>query len=61
MADADPDFVEVSMVVGAALLGTLGGIAAHAAVDDSPRWRAPLTAGALLIPLTIVWGSAGAW
>ena len=61
MADADPDFVEVSMVVGAALLGTLGGIAAHAAVDDSPQWRAPLTAGALLIPLTIVWGSAHLW
>lgn len=61
MADADPDFIEVSMVVGAALLGTLGGIAAHAAVDDSPEWRAPLTAGALLIPLTIVWGSAHLW
>jgi hypothetical protein len=61
LADADPDFVEVSMVLGAALLGTLGGIAAHAAVDDSPRWRAPLTAGALLVPLTIVWGSAHLW
>jgi hypothetical protein len=61
MADADPDFVEVSMVVGGVLLGTLGGIAAHAAVDDSPGWRAPLTGAALLVPLTIVWGSAGIW
>jgi hypothetical protein len=61
LADADPDFVEASMVVGSLLLGTLGGIAAYAAVDDAPDRRAPLTAGALLIPLTIVWGSAHLW
>jgi hypothetical protein len=61
LADADPDYVEVAVVLGAAVLGTLGGIAAHAAVDDSPEWRTPLTAGALLIPLTIVWGSAHRW
>jgi hypothetical protein len=61
LADADEDFVEVSMLLGAVVLGTLGGLAAHAAVDDSPGWRAPLTAGALLVPLTIVWGSAHMW
>jgi hypothetical protein len=61
LADADPDFVEAGVVVGAVLLGTLGGFAAHAAVDDSPDWRAPLTGGALLVPLTIVWGSAHVW
>jgi hypothetical protein len=61
LADADPDFVEIGTVLGAALLGTLGGFAAYAAVDDAPDWRAPLTAGALLVPLTIVWGSAGDW
>jgi len=61
LADADPDFVEASTVLWAIVLGTLGGFAAHAAVDDSPDWRAPLTAGALLVPLTIVLGSAGVW
>jgi hypothetical protein len=49
------------MLLGAVVLGTLGGVAAYAAVDDSPGWRAPLTAGALLVPLTIVWGSAHMW
>jgi hypothetical protein len=61
LADADEDFVEVSMLLGSVLLGTAGGFAAYAAVDESPNWRAPLTAGALLIPLTIVWGSAHMW
>lgn len=61
LADADEDFVEVSMLLGSVVLGTLGGVAAHAAVDDAPDWRAPLTAGALLVPLTIVWGSAHMW
>jgi hypothetical protein len=60
-ADADDDFVEVAMIGGALVLGALGGIAAYAAVDDAPGWRAPVTAGALLVPLTIVWGSAHAW
>jgi hypothetical protein len=61
LADADEDFVEASMLVGSVLLGTLGGVAAHAAVQNSPDWRAPLTAGVLLVPLTIVWGSAHMW
>ena len=60
-ADADDDFVEVAAISGALLLGTLGGIAAYAAVDDAPQWRVPVTAGALFIPLTIVWGSAHLW
>lgn len=57
LSDADEDWVELSMLLGTVALGTLGGFAAHAAVDDAPGWRAPLTAGALLIPLTFVWGS----
>ena len=61
LSDADDDLVEVSMVLGTIVLGTLGGIAAHAAVDDSPNWRAPLTAGCLLVPLSMVWGSAHVW
>lgn len=61
LADADEDLVEVGMLLGTVALGTLGGFAAHAAVEDSPSWRAPVTAGALLVPLTIVWGSAHAW
>jgi hypothetical protein len=58
LADSDDDLIEVGMVLGTLALGIAGGFAAHAAVDDSPSWRAPLTAGALLLPLTIVWGSA---
>jgi hypothetical protein len=61
LADADPDFVEAGMLLGTVVLGTLAVFAAHGAVDDSPSWRAPLTAGALLVPLTIVWGSAHIW
>jgi hypothetical protein len=57
LADSDDDVIEVGMVLGTIALGIAGGFAAHAAVDDSPNWRAPLTAGALLLPLTIVWGS----
>jgi hypothetical protein len=57
LADSDDDLIEVGMVLGTVALGIAGGFAAHAAVDDSPNWRAPLTAGALLLPLTIVWGS----
>jgi hypothetical protein len=61
LADSDDDVIEVGMVLGTIALGIAGGFAAHAAVDDAPDWRAPLTAGALLLPLTIVWGSSSIW